>query len=259
MALSDRTVDALVTAGVGIAVVAVARWSLAQVIARYVARAETRRSPDEVARLRTRAGVLVWAVVTFLVVVFVWQLLTIFPSTRTLANTVVTSGAVLALLAGLALTVPLGNLGAGIMLALAQPVRLGDRMTIDDVTGEVEQITIIHTVLRADDGRRVYVPNSRMFATVVVNRTVDDRRRHVHVQLPVSLGTPVERAREVVLEAVRGVSAQEATVQLTEVGERAGWLTLSAVAPADADAALLGSELRERAVGALARAGFLPA
>lgn len=259
VALSDRTVDVLVTAGVGVAVVAFARWSLAHVIARYVALAATRRTPDEVARLRTRAGVLAWAVVGFLVIVFVWQLLTVFPSTRTLANTVITSGAVLALLAGLALSVPLGNLGAGIMLALSQPARLGDRMTIDDLTGEVEQITMIHTVLRADDGRRVYVPNSRMFATVVVNRTIDDDRRDVHVQLPVSLATPFDRARAVVLDAIRGSTAGEASVRLTEVGERAGWLTLSAIAPPDADTAALAGELRERAVTALARDGLLPA
>lgn len=251
--------DALVTAGVGVAVVAFARWSLAHVIARYVARAETRRTQDEVARLRTRAGVLVWAVVTFLVVVFVWQLLTIFPSTRTLANTVITSGAVLALLAGLALTVPLGNLGAGIMLALSQPVRLGDRMTIDDLTGEVEQITMIHTVLRADDGRRVYVPNSRMFATVVVNRTVDDSRRDLAVQLPISLAAPVDRARAVVLDAIGVATAEAATVRLTEVGERTCWLTLSTSAPSGTDTIALGAELRERALAALLRDGLLPA
>ena len=290
VALSDRTVDALVTAGVGVAAVVAARWSLAHAIARYVARAETRRTPDEVARLRTRAGVLVWGVVAFLVVVFVWQLLTIFPSTRTLANTVITSGAVLALLAGLALTVPLGNLGAGIMLALSQPVRLGDRMTIDDLTGEVEQITMIHTVLRADDGRRVYVPNSRMFATVVVNRTVDDSRRELAVQLPISLAAPVDRARAVVLDAIGVATAEAATVRLTEVGERAGGggrspgppggappqagaapggrpvggagrggLPPPPPAPSGTDTIALGAELRERALAALLRDGLLPA
>ena len=46
----------------------------------------------------------------------------------------------LAVIAGLALTTPLGNLGSGVLLAFTQPVRLGDRITIDEHTGIVVDI-----------------------------------------------------------------------------------------------------------------------
>jgi small-conductance mechanosensitive channel len=94
---------------------------------------------------------------------------------------------VLAVIAGLALTTPLGNLGSGVMLAFSQPVRLGDRITVGDQTGVVDEITLSYTALQTDEGRRVFVPNREMVASVIVNNSVADPRRLVTVQLPVRI------------------------------------------------------------------------
>ena len=68
-------------------------------------------------------------------------MLSIFPATQEIARAFLASSAVLAVIAGLALTTPLGNLGSGVLLAFTQPVRLGDRITVDDHTGIVDEIT----------------------------------------------------------------------------------------------------------------------
>ena len=70
----------------------------------------------------------------------VWSVLSIFPQTEEIAHALLASSAVLALFAGLALSTPLGNLGAGVLVAFTQPVRIGDRVTIGEQTGFVEQI-----------------------------------------------------------------------------------------------------------------------
>ena len=261
MALSDRTTEAIVTTAAGVGVIVLVRAVLHRALFRYEQLAEARREPDELARLRTRLAVLQRAVVALLVLILAWQVLTIFPETKSLANTVLASGAVLALFVGLALTAPLGNLGAGILLALAQPARLGDRITVEGATGEVEQLTLIYTVLVTDDDRRVYIPNSRMVSSVVVNRTIKDPRRTISVSLPVALEAPIERARAAVHEAAAGLPAEteELTVRLDAVGEKTAWLSVTAFAPRGTDVAAVTGELRERGLAALARAGLLPA
>ena len=70
--------------------------------------------------------------VAFTVLIGVWSVFSIFPATQEIARAFLASSAVLAVIAGLALTTPLGNLGSGVLLAFTQPVRLGDRITIDE-------------------------------------------------------------------------------------------------------------------------------
>jgi small-conductance mechanosensitive channel len=259
--LSDRTVTALVTAGVGILLVLLVRFGLRYLLERYTRRAEVRRSPGDVAALRTRLTVLTRVIVAFVTLIVLWNFLAIFPTTAKIGNALLASSAVLALLAGLAFTVPLGNLGAGILLAFSQPVRLGDRITIGDVTGTTDEITLLHTVLITDDERRVYVPNNQMVSSVVVNRSVLEPRRVVSVDLPIALSAPLERARAAVLDAVAtvpGADQLDVHARLGNIEEKTAWLTLTAYAPTSMPAGTLGADLRERALEALAREQLLP-
>jgi small-conductance mechanosensitive channel len=257
--VSDRLVTAVITASVGLLLIAAVRFAVGFASRRYLHRLEARRGPEEAASLRTRLTVLERVLVAFLLVVLAWQVLSIFPSTGRVANTVLASTAVIALLAGLAFTVPLGNLGAGIMLAFAQPVRIGDRVTVDDFTGTAERINLMHTVLLSDDERRIFIPNSKMVSSVVVNRTVKDLRRSVTVSVPVALTAPLDRAKSSVLESVRGVEGVvEASVRVSDVAQSAAWITVVAYASPTADVATLAGNLRERAVLALGREQLLP-
>jgi small conductance mechanosensitive channel len=259
--MSDRAVTAIVTASVGIAIVLVVRWLLKHAFDRYLARMETRRTADEVASLRTRLSVLLRVGIVFLSLIVVWQVLSIYEETDRLANAVLASSAVLALFVGLAFSTPLSNLGAGVMLAFTQPVRIGDRVTVGDVTGTAEEITLIHTVLVSDDDRRVFIPNSQMVSSVVVNRSVVDPRRTITVELPIAVTASLDLAKSAVMDAARAASGAEELelrVRLGTVGEKTAWLTLTAYAPRATDVGALGADLRERALGALAEKHLLP-
>ncbi len=259
---SGALLDAVVTGAVGIGLVLVVRWSLRHVFRRIIRRAQGRRSPDDVARLRTRLTVLERVTVAILFAIVVWTVLNVIPATRDLGRALLASSAVLALLAGLALSVPLGNLGAGLLLGLTQPVRLGDRTSVGDVSGTVVEITLIHTVLLTDDERRIYIPNSQMVSSVVINRSIQDPRRIVSVRVPIDLRAPLERARTVVGDAIGQLETpkpMEVSVVLGEVTEKTAWLTVTAYAPPDTAVERLAGELRERALAALARERLLPA
>jgi hypothetical protein len=141
--MSDRTWEAIVTAGAGLLILVAIRFALGFAFQRIVARAEEKKPADYVARLRTRLQVLRRVIVAFVFVIVVWSVFEIFPATEEFARTLLASGAVIALFVGVAFSVPLGNIGAGILLSLTQPVRIGDRITIGDVTGTAEEITLI--------------------------------------------------------------------------------------------------------------------
>ena len=259
--MSDRTWQAIVTVGVGLLVLVVLRVVLGVVFDRAVKRAAARKSPDHAARLRTRLTVLRRVILAFVLAVVLWSVLEIFPATEQIARTLLASSAFIALVLGVAFSVPLGNIGAGILLSLSQPVRLGDRITVGDVTGTAVEITLIHTIVRTDQGLTAFVPNSQMITSTVVNHSLDDPRRLVTVRLPVANTTPVEDARRVLLRTVGEVSEQsmeDTSVTVVDVGERTTWLALSGYAPRPTAVDRVASELRERALSALAAEGFLP-
>jgi small-conductance mechanosensitive channel len=168
---SSRVVDALILAAAWTAVLVVLRGSLWWIYGRYEHRlAEQDRLVA--ARRRTTFAILVRLTVALAILIGVWSVLKVFPATTEIANAFLASSAVLAVIAGVALTTPLGNLGSGVLLAFTQPVRLGDRITVGDHTGDVKEITLSYTTLVTENGDHVFVPNQTMVSTTLVNRSV---------------------------------------------------------------------------------------
>ena len=60
------------------------------------------------------------------------------------------------------------------MIAINQPVRLGDRVPVGDAEGQVEDIGLTYTRLRTADNRRVLIPNEELANTRVTNHTLID-------------------------------------------------------------------------------------
>ena len=259
--MDSNLVEALVSAVIWIGVLLAVRFSLRFAFDRYEKRL-AERDPAVAARRRTTFSFLLRVAIALVGLIGVWSVLSAFPATQQVASAFLASSAVLAVIAGLALTTPLGNLGSGVLLAFTQPVRLGDRITIDEHTGIVDGISLSYTALSTDEGRRIFVPNTKMVSTTLVNRSVNDPRRLVTVQLPVRLGARLGDARRIALDAASQIphgAELDLDVQVGELSDRIAWLNVVAYAPFGADVSLIGSEIRERAVTALADAELLPA
>ena len=259
--MDSNVAEALISAGIWIVVLVAVRYSLRFAFDRYERRL-AERDPAVAARRRTTFSFLLRVVIALVGLIGIWSVLSAFPATQQVASAFLASSAVLAVIAGLALTTPLGNLGSGVLLAFTQPVRLGDRITVDDHTGVVDEISLSYTALATDEGRRVFVPNTRMVSTTLVNRSVDDPRRLVTVDLPVRLGAPLAEARRVAMEAAAEVPQGDSLavyVQVGEVSETTAWLNVVAYAPFGADVSQVASEIREKALSALGEAELLPA
>jgi small-conductance mechanosensitive channel len=64
-----------------------------------------------------------------------------------------------------------GNVFAGVMLAITRPVRIGDQVTVLASTGEVKEIALIYTILE-DGDNMYYVPSMVMFSNVVKKKKI---------------------------------------------------------------------------------------
>jgi small conductance mechanosensitive channel len=119
---------------------------------------------------------------------------------------------------GFALQDIVSNFTAGIVLLLEHPFTEGDHIAIDEAEGEVEEIRIRATRLRAPDGQLVLVPNKLLFTGVLRNASATMRRR-VEVLLEVPYGQDAARARELLLAAaaeLEGVSKDPEPRLLTQ-------------------------------------------
>jgi small conductance mechanosensitive channel len=154
---------------------------------------------------------------------------------------------------GFALQDIVSNFSAGIVLLLEHPFTEGDHIAIPDAEGEVEEIRVRATRLRAANGELVIVPNKLLFTQVLTNGSAAMRRR-VEVPLEVPYGQDLARAREVLLATaaeVEGVSEDPAPRLLTDdLGQ--GGRRLRLVLWVDVrrhDAGQVRSELLDRLAG----------
>jgi small-conductance mechanosensitive channel len=260
--VSEDVRTALITGAVGVAAIIAVRIAMGTGFKAYLARVRDHRSPGELAGQRTRFVILRRLVTAILLAIVVWSILEVFPATDALARSLLASTAVVTIFIGIALTGPLSNMGSGMLLGWSQSVRLGDRVTIADVTGTVVEISLMQTVLATDEGRRVFVPNSQMASSIVTNRSIDDPRRVVTVRLPLRLGASIDTARQTVLGAVEDFAedtvGSRAKLVVDELTESAAWLALSVRLPEGREVTAVAAELRERALVALAREQLLP-
>lgn len=141
-----------------------------------------------------------------------------FDGLNRLATTVLASSALLAAVVGFAARQTLANLIAGVMLTIAQPLRIGDSVTIEDESGTVEDVQLNYTVVRGGDGHRLFIPNERLASGVLRNDTIVEPEMALEVELWLPLaadadavltaltaidGTPVARIGEIAPEGVR--------------------------------------------------------
>ncbi len=96
----------------------------------------------------------------------------------------------------------INNFISGWILMAERPIRIGDFVEIDGAMGSVELIGTRSTRIRRTDGVHLLVPNSRLLEQTVVNWTLIDEQIRTIVRVGVAYGSPVQRVKELIEEAV---------------------------------------------------------
>jgi small-conductance mechanosensitive channel len=129
------------------------------------------------------------------------------PAVSSIATGVLASSAVLGLVVGFAARQTLANGIAGVLLAITQPIRIGDLVTFEEKTGEVEDVQLTYTYIRLDDGRRLIVPNERLASSSIENHTIISPRVQVDVSVWLSPDADLDRAIELIGDEEQDIKA----------------------------------------------------
>ena len=164
-----------------------------------------------------------------------------FPSVKRVATGVLASSALLGLVVGFAARQTLANAIAGISLAISQPIRVGDLVTFEEETGEVEDVRLAYTSIRCADGRRLVVPNERLAQSTIVNHTVVDPRVQVHVDVWLERDADVDRA-------LAALEDDDVEVHVEEIATDGVRLCVTAWADAPRERGQVAARLRQESL-----------
>lgn len=104
----------------------------------------------------------------------------------------------------LALQNTLSNVAGGIMLLVTTPFQVGDYVEADGVSGTVHAIDLSYTAILTIDGKEIFVPNSQLSGTKIVNYTVLGRRR-VDLNFTASYDAPTATVKQAIGEVLEDI------------------------------------------------------
>jgi small-conductance mechanosensitive channel len=179
---------------------------------------------------------------TILVVGFCSAMLVI-PQVRAVAGGLLASSAVLGVIIGFASQRTLGNFVAGLLIAISQPVRLGDRVAYDGEDGVVEEIGLTYTLIRTRADARLVVPNEKLVSDTIRNSSIRSRGTFAEITVQVPLSVDLRAAVDGLQEEV--AAERDASVFVSALDGNAT-VTIRAAAVDEDAAQRFESELRIR-------------
>lgn len=102
---------------------------------------------------------------------------------------------------GLALQGSLSNFAAGVLIVLFRPYKVGDWIEAAGISGSVEEVQILTTVLKTGDNKQVIVPNAQIMNSIITNYSANDTRR-VDMVIGVSYDDDLDKVRSTLEELV---------------------------------------------------------
>jgi small-conductance mechanosensitive channel len=200
----------------------------------------------------TRYRVLRRSITTSILVVGFFSALLVIPQVRAVAGGLLASSAVLGVIIGFASQRTLGNFVAGLLIAISQPVRLGDRVTYAGEDGVVEEIGLTYTLIRTRDDARLVVPNEKLVSDTIRNASIRSRGTFAEITVQVPLSADLSSVVGALREEVAG--ERDASVVVSALAGNAT-VTIRSASDDEEAAQRLESDLRVRAQGRLRALG----
>lgn len=152
-----------------------------------------RVDPTNYAFFKNAVSLLVFTI-AFIIIFF------IVPDLRTLGYTLFASAGILTVIVGFASQQAFSNIVSGAFIVIFKPFRVGDFIKVSTYEGQVEDITLRHTVIRDFEYRRVVMPNSVISNETVRNGNLVDDKVRVHVEFGISYDSDVDLAMDIIRE-----------------------------------------------------------
>ncbi|MEL6924988.1 MAG: mechanosensitive ion channel family protein, partial [Bacteroidota bacterium] len=124
------------------------------------------------------------------------------PQLRALATSLLAGASILAVAVGFASQQALSNIISGIFIIVFKPFRVNDRLTVRNLNGIVEDITLRHTVIRDFENKRIIIPNTVISDDVIINSDFVDDKICKWVDVGISYDSDIDLAKAIMREEV---------------------------------------------------------
>ncbi len=104
---------------------------------------------------------------------------------------------------GFGLQAIFANFISGLIILFERPVRIGDYVTIGDISGTVTRIQIRATTLLDLDNKEILIPNQELVTQQVTNWTLANPVTRLIIKVGIAYGSDTEKAHKVMLETIR--------------------------------------------------------
>ncbi|WP_350557567.1 mechanosensitive ion channel family protein [Psychrobacter sp. CAL346-MNA-CIBAN-0220] len=158
---------------------------------------------DKVRRRRTYVSVFRRLFIFVMILGSFWIGLSEFTNVQGLGKTLLTSAGIAGVVIGIAAQPSLGNIIAGIQVALTQPVRIGDTVIMEGEWTTIEDLRYTYAVLNTWDERRLIVPMRYLITEVIENWSHTDVHQTCAVYLYVDYGADIDAIRQKYIEVVK--------------------------------------------------------
>jgi small-conductance mechanosensitive channel len=192
----DRQWEQFIFAGMVLAIAFVIGWVLRFVLGRFL-KASARKLKVDPTRYNFFKNA-----VDF--IVFLAAFIIIFrsiPALHAFSTTLITGAGVLAAIVGFASQAAFSNIISGIFLVIFRPFSVGDRVKVGQLyAGDVEDITLRHTVIKDFENKRVIIPNSVISNETIINSTSTDEKVIMYIEVVIGFGSDVDTAMRIIQE-----------------------------------------------------------
>jgi small-conductance mechanosensitive channel len=123
----------------------------------------------------------------------------------------------LGMMLGWSLQQPVTGIAAWLMIIFKKPFKIGDRVVIAGITGDVTAISLTHVILNQvggsisgeeRSGRGILIPNAILFQNVIINYTLDQKYMLDEVPVRLTFDSDWERAKDIMIAAAREVTKE---------------------------------------------------
>ena len=132
------------------------------------------------------------------------------------------AGGFFGLIIGFASQSVVSNLISGLFLIFERPVKIGDQICVGDISGVVEDIRILSTIVRSYEGVYVRIPNEKVFSSEIENYVANPVRRFEY-SIGISYSDDADRAVQVIRKVLEDrpfvLRSPTADVHVDNLGE----------------------------------------
>jgi small-conductance mechanosensitive channel len=196
-------------------------------------------------------------VITFIVIIVgIGVVAGQFPALQNLGVSLLASAGLATIIIGIAAQPTLGNIVAGLQIAITKPARIGDSVIFEGEYGTIEEVRFTYLVIKTWDDRRLIIPLKYFITNPFENWSMNDPHLIKPIILHADYKTDVDKVREKFSELLKGHELydgeSEPKVQVVDSDNKAMELRCLCSAKDASTAWTLHCDLREAMIAYLA-------